>query len=176
VLSRTSGQIPALIENLEIDAGITYTDNEADDRLRTVPLYRERYRLLISRDSPLAAREQVTWAEVGQVPLCLLTPDTQNRRIIDRCLQAAGCTPAPMLASDSMIVLFSHVRLGQWGSVMPARLVEALGLANEVRVIPIEDEEPAPTIGLVVPKREPLPPLTAALVTEARRLASDLSQ
>ena len=31
-------------------------------------------------------RDEVTWKEVGQVPLCLLTPDMQNRRIIDRAL------------------------------------------------------------------------------------------
>lgn len=174
VLTRTSGQIQTLIDNLEIDAGITYADNEADGRLRTVPLYREEYRLLISQDSPIAEREEVTWADVGTVPLCLLTPDTQNRRIIDSRLRAAGCEPAPMLTSDSMIVLFTHVRSGQWASVMPSRLAEALGLANDVRVLPIVDDEPAPTIGLVVPSRMPLPPLTAALVSEAQRLADGL--
>ena len=176
VLSRTSGQIQTLIDNLEIDAGITYTDNEADGRLRTVPLYREQYRLLVARDNEFARRAQVTWREVGQVPLCLLTPETQNRRIIDSRLRAAGCEPSPMLASDSMIVLFSHVRSGQWASVMPSRLAEALGLAHEVQVVPIVDDEPAPMIGLVVPKREPLPPLSAALVTEARRLAIELDR
>ncbi len=174
VLSRTSGQIQALIENLEIDAGITYADDETEGPLRSVPLYREEYRLLVSKDNGFADREQVTWREVGQVPLCLLTADTQNRRLIDSRLRTAGCEPAPMLTSDSMIVLFSHVRSGQWASVMPSRLVEALGLANEVRVLPIVDDAPQPTIALVVPKREPLPPLTAALVTEARRLANDL--
>lgn len=176
VLSRSSGQIPALIENLEIDAGITYADGKIDGVLRSVPLYREQHRLLVSKSSPLASREKVTWSEVGRVPLCLLTPDTQNRHLIDSRLRAAGCEPAPMLTSDSMIVLFSHVRSGHWGSVMPSRLVDALGRANEVQVLPIVDEEPEPTIALVVPKREPLPSLTAALVTEARRLANDLNQ
>ena len=176
VLSRTSGQIRALIENLEIDAGITYAEEETDGPLRSVPLYREEYRLLVSKDNGFADREQVTWREAGQVPLCLLTADTQNRRLIDSRLRAAGCEPTPMLTSDSMIVLFSHVRSGQWASVMPSRLVEALGLANEVRVLPIIDDAPPPTIALVVPKREPLPPLTAALVTEARRLAYELNR
>jgi len=176
VLSRTSSEILKLIENLEVDAGITYTDNEPIGRVQTVPLYREQYRLLTSKDSPLGDRDQVTWAEVGRIPLCLLTPDMQNRRIIDRYLQAAGCEPAPTLVSDSMIVLFSHVRTGQWASVMPARLAEVLGLVNQIRVIPIVGDEHYPTIGLVVPQRDPATPLTAALVTEARRLAATLSQ
>ena len=34
----------------------------------------------------------MTWAEVAQVPLCLLTPDMQNRRIIDGLLRGAGGT------------------------------------------------------------------------------------
>ncbi len=171
VLTRTSTQIAALFENLEIDAALSYDDNEASGRLRSVPLYREQYRLLTARDGRLADRAQVSWAEVGQLPLCLLTPDTQNRRIIDGYLGAAGCEAAPRLVSDSMIVLFAHVRSGQWSTVMPAGLAEALGLADQVSVVPIAASEPFPTISLVVPRREPLPPLTAALVVEAKRLS-----
>ena len=90
ILSRTSIEILALLENLEIDAGITYLDNEPLGRVNAVPLYRERYRLLTSADAPLGNRDSVTWAEVAQVPLCLLTPDMQNRRIIDGLLRGAG--------------------------------------------------------------------------------------
>ena len=55
------------------------------------------------------------------MPLCLLTPDMQNRRIIERLLRDAGGDPHITLESDSMIVLFSHVRTGRWASVMPAQ-------------------------------------------------------
>ena len=171
ILSRTSVEILGLLENLEIDAGVTYVDNEPIGRVQTVPLYHERYRLVTSAESALGDRDQVTWAEVGKIPLCLLTPDMQNRRIIDRYLRAAGCEPAPTLVSDSMIVLFSHVRTGQWASVMPSKLAEVLGLMDTIRVIPIAGDGPSPTVGLVVPHREPTTPLTAALVAEARRLA-----
>lgn len=175
IFSRTSIEILNLLENLEIDAGVTYIDNEPVGRVQTVPLYREQYRLITSANSPLGDRDQVTWAEVGQIPLCLLTPDMQNRRIIDRFLRAAGCEPAPTLASDSMIVLFSHVRTGRWASVMPAKLAETLGLVETIRAIPIVGTEPYPLIGLVVPHREPMTPLTGALVAEAKRLAAELA-
>ncbi|MGE0736484.1 MAG: LysR family transcriptional regulator [Alphaproteobacteria bacterium] len=171
ILSRTSVQILALLENLEIDAGITYLDNEPLGRVRTVPLYREHYRLLIAADSSLGGRDEVTWEEVGKIPLCLLTADMQNRRIIDRYLRAAGAEPAPTLESNSMIVLFAHVRTGSWASIMPAQLAETLGLTDTVRAIPIVGGDPYPTIGLVVPLREPDSSLTAALLTEARGLA-----
>jgi DNA-binding transcriptional LysR family regulator len=176
VYSRTSIEILELLDNLEIDAGITYLGNEPLGRVSTVPLYRERYRLMISADAPLGRRSSVTWAEVAQVPLCLLTPDMQNRRIIDRLLRSAGGESRPTLESDSMILLFSHVRTGRWASVMPAKLAATFGLPDPLRAIPITEPEAAQTIGLVVPEREPMAPLTAALVAEAKRAAMRLDR
>jgi DNA-binding transcriptional LysR family regulator len=171
VLSRTSIDILTQLENADIDAGLTYVDNEPLGRARAIPLYQERYRLLTSADSPLAERTEVSWAEVGAIPLCLLTPDMQNRRIIDRRLRAAGVEPRPTMQSNSVIVLFTHIRTGRWASVMPSVLVDTLGLTAPIRSIPIVDPDPPPVIGLVYPQREPLAPMTAALVTEARRLS-----
>ena len=171
VLSRNSEDILRLLDNLEIDAGVTYLDNEPLGRVTTIPLYRERYRLLISADAPLGKRDKVTWAEVAQVPLCLLTPDTQTRRIIDGLIRAAGGDPQASLESNAMILLFAHVRTGRWASIMPAQLAAALGLTDVLRAIPIVEPEASNAIGLVVPAREPMTPLTAALVAEARRIA-----
>jgi DNA-binding transcriptional LysR family regulator len=174
VLSRTSIEVLEQLDNLEIDAGVTYLDNEPLGRVSTVPLYRERYRLLTSADAPLGDRASVTWAEVARVPLCLLTPNMQNRRIIDGLLRGAGGNPQPTLESNSMIVLFAHVRTGRWASVMPSKLAETLGLTETIRAIPITEPEAVHTIGLVVPAREPMTPLNAALVNEAKRLARTL--
>jgi DNA-binding transcriptional LysR family regulator len=176
IYSRTSIEILDLLENLEIDAGITYLDNEPLGRVQATPLYHERYRLLTSADAPLGNRDTVTWAEVAQVPLCLLTPDMQNRRIIDRLIKSTGGESRPTLESDSMILLFSHVRTGRWASVMPAKLAETLGLTDTLRAIPIVEPEAVQTIGLVVPAREPMMPITAALVREAQRLAPQLDE
>ena len=174
ILSRTSIEVLTLLDNLEADAGVTYIDNEPLGRVNAVPLYQERYRLLTAADAPLGNRDRVTWAEVARVPLCLLTPDMQNRRIIDALLRSAGGEAQPTLESDSMIVLFAHVRTGRWASVMPARLAETLGLTATTRAIPIAEPEAVHTIGLVVPVREPMTPLNAALVAQARRLATTL--
>ena len=110
------------------------------------------------------------------MPLCLLTPDMQNRRIIDRLLMSTGAESRPTLESDSMILLYSHVRTGRWASVMPAKLAATLGLPDTLRAIPITDPEAVQIIGLVVPAREPMTPTTAALVTEAQRLAPQLDE
>jgi DNA-binding transcriptional LysR family regulator len=65
IVSRTSIQVLSMLENLEVDAGLTYLDNEPLGRVNTVALYHEEYRLLTSRSAELGDRDQVTWAEVG---------------------------------------------------------------------------------------------------------------
>ena len=174
ILSRTSTEVLSMLENLEVDAGLTYIDNEPLGRMRAVPLYLEQYRLLTSESSPLGERDKVTWAEVAKIPLCLLTPDMQNRRIIDGLLHAAGGQVDPTLESNSMIVLFSHVRTGRWASVMPEKLADTLGLTEHLRSIPIVEPDVVHQIGLVVPPREPMAPLASALVAEASSLAKSM--
>jgi DNA-binding transcriptional LysR family regulator len=177
IFSRTSTETLRQLENLEVDAGITYLDNEPLGRVRTVPLYSEAYCLLIAAESPLGDRAQVTWAEVGNIPLCLLTPDMQNRRIIDGLLAAAGHEHvAPTLESNSMIVLFSHIRTRQWATVMPSRLAETLGLDEVIRAIPIVEPSAIHTIGLVVPNRDVTSPPAAALIAEAIEVAATLER
>ena len=133
IYSRTSIEILELLDNLEIDAGITYLGNEPLGRVTALPLYHERYRLLTSADAPLGNRDSVTWAEVAQVPLCLLTPDMQNRRIIDRLLRSAGGESRPTLESDSMILLFSHVRAND--NVIVALQVETADCIKNIEEI-----------------------------------------
>lgn len=174
ILSRRSNEVLTLLDELEIHAGITYLDNEPLGHVNTVPLYHEHYCLFVAPDHPLAKNACVTWQDAGALPLCLMTPDMQNRRIIDRHLGHAGFTAPPRLESDSMIVLFAHVKSGQWASVMPAKFAETIGDNQAIRAIPIEDSGAANLIGLVVPHREPMTPLTAALVDTARKIAPKL--
>jgi DNA-binding transcriptional LysR family regulator len=175
IVSCTSIEVLGLLENLEVDAGLTYLDNEPLGKVRSVPLYDESYRLITAPDSLFGDRDQVTWSEVGEVPLCLLTPDMQNRRIIDRALLAAGTQAKPTLTSNSIIVLYTHVKTGRWASVMPAKLADTLGLSDAVRSIPIVDPKVTYRIGLVVPLRDPMTPMVAALVQTAREVAPTLA-
>ncbi len=172
ILSRTSAQILTLLENLEIDAGLTYLDNEPLGRLNTVPLYKESFCLLVADDGALSDRARVKWTELSELPLCLLTHDMQTRRIIDGLLKGVKTEARPTLESDFMILLFAQVRTGQWATVMPTKIAEAFGPAEGVHAIPIVEPGATHTIGLVVPSREPMTPLNIALVSEARRIAA----
>ncbi len=172
VISRTSVEILSLVGNLDADVGITYLDNQPLGRVVSLPLYRERYRLITAAGSPLSDRESVTWAEVASLPLCLLTPDMQNRRLIDQHLTEAGVSVRPSLESNSMIVLFSHIRTGKWASIMPLNLAETLGFAEPIRAIPIVEPDASHLVGLVAAAREPRSPLAAAFLDEMGAMAS----
>ena len=175
ILSRTSIEVLSLLGNFDIEAGITYLDNEPLGRVVSVPLYSERYQLITAVGNALADRERVTWAEVAELPLCLLTPDMQNRRIIDQHLAEAGANARPTLESNSMIVLFSHIRTGKWSSIMPLNLAETFGFAEPIRAIPIAEPDASHLVGLVAARREPHTPLVKALLDEAMTLAGDIA-
>jgi DNA-binding transcriptional LysR family regulator len=172
VVSRNSLQVLSQLDNFEIDAGITYLDNEPLGRVTSVPLYAERYNLVTATGTPLSERGNVTWKEMADVRLCLLTPDMQNRRIINQHLADAGVSIKPMLESNSMVVLLSHVGTGRWASIMPRNVARSFGFTREICTIPIIEPEASHVVGLVAPHREPFTPLVSALLHQARTLTA----
>jgi DNA-binding transcriptional LysR family regulator len=166
--SRSTVEIITELENLELDAALGYLTPELG-HARTVPLYREHYCLVIAAADPIAARPSLLWAEIPDVPLCLLGTDMQNRRIIDGKLRAAGRSANPTLESNAITLLLSHVQTGQWASILPTALIQAFELPTTIRPVPIADSGEIPLVGLIYPQREPLTPLVAAFVVEARR-------
>ncbi|MBS0560805.1 MAG: LysR family transcriptional regulator [Proteobacteria bacterium] len=170
VLSCSSVEILAMLDGLEADAGISYLGNEPLGRARAIPLYTERYRFVTAPGGPLSGRDGTTWAELAAVPLCLLTPDMQNRRIIDRLMRGAGAEPRPTLESNSVVALLAHVQTGQWASVLPESIATTLGAGAGLRALPVEEPAVSHEVGLILPDRDPMTALTAALAAEARGL------
>jgi DNA-binding transcriptional LysR family regulator len=171
ILSRTSYEILDEIERLEIEAGITYLENEPLGRVAQVPLYQENYRLLVAAGSLLASHATVTWKEAAAQPLCLLTGNMQNRRIINQHLSRAGATVVPTIESNSAIALVAHVITGRWASIVPQALADMFGKSSGLAAVPISDGEARHLVGLIAPWREPHTPVIAALLDEARRIA-----
>ena len=169
ILSRTSVEILTGIEALDLEAGITYLDNEPLGRVASVPLYAEFYRLLIAPGSELAGRRQVTWGELSAVPLCLLTSDMQNRRIVNQHLGEAGVAAVPMIESNSTMALVSHVLTARWASVVPKKLADMFAADGRLMSIPIVEPEVEHTVGLITAKRDPQTPVLQALLDEALR-------
>ena len=170
ILSRTSVEILTGIEALDLEAGITYLDNEPLGRVAQVPLYTEFYRLLTAAGSELAGRRQVAWGDLSAVPLCLLTSDMQNRRIVNQHLGEAGVQATPMIESNSTIALVAHVLTGRWASVVPKRLADLFVTDGRLVSIPIVEPEAEHTVGLITARRDPQTPVLQALVDDAVRM------
>lgn len=170
ILSRTSVEILQMIDDFQIDAGISYLDNEPLGKVSTVPLYDERYMLVCAADSELAARSSVGWADLDGQRMCLLTSDMQNRRIINRNLAEAGVTPQATVESSSTVVLVAHVLEGGWITILPEDIASFLAQGKPLAVVPLERPQAVHAVGLVAPWREPHTPVLDALLTEARRM------
>ena len=174
ILSRTSAEILTGIENLELDAGITYLDNEPLGRVAQAPLYSEFYRFLCAPNAPLAKLARVRWSDLVAEPLCLLTGDMQNRRIINTHMAEAGLRVAATVESNSTIALIAHVKSGRWSSVVPKKLAEMFIGSGDLVSLPIVEPEAEHLVGLITTKREPQTPVLQALLDEAARLSSRL--
>ena len=170
VLSQSSEEIVRALNDFSIEAGVTYLDNEPVEGLVSVPLYRERYCLFIAASHALAGRDSVTWLEAASEPLGLLTPNMQNRRIIDRAFLAANAHPSPRLETNSIMNLMASVRAMGLASIMPEYFINILGPMEGIRAVPLSEPRLEHEVGLVAVSRDPASPLVAALFAAARGL------
>ena len=168
VLSQSSIDILRNLEDFSIDVGLTYLDNEPIEGMRSEAVYMERYCLLVRADHRLAHTRSVTWAEAAIEPLCLLTPDMQNRRIIDRAFREANCAPVPRLETNSVINLCANVHLMGLASIIPEYFLEVIGPVSDVRAVPLTNPLVEHSVGLVAVDRDPVSPLVLAAFECAR--------
>jgi DNA-binding transcriptional LysR family regulator len=169
-LSLTSRQIERGLHDFELELGLTYLDSEPLQGVRTLPLYRERYVLLTPARGPLGDQASVGWAEAAAMPLCLLTEDMQNRRIVNALFAEAGVEPRPTIETNSVSTLYSHVRDGTWSSVVAQPWLQVFGVPEGLRAIPLVAPEATRGIGLVWLDRDPEPLLAVAMLNIARML------
>jgi DNA-binding transcriptional LysR family regulator len=178
IVSHTSREIQRGLDGFEIDVGVTYLDNDPLARVRTTELYRERYVLITHGGEPLGRRESVTWGEAAKLPLCLLTPSMQNRRILDSYFHQAGTDVQAVMETNSLVTLWSHVRFGAWSTVVPHTFLLLLGQPGHLVAVPLVEPIGSHTVGLVASSRDPLTPMTRAFIAFAGevRLAADIER
>lgn len=165
VLSLTSAEIQRGLTDGELDAGLTYLTSAVPSAFRTQRLYDERYLLLTSDDHPLAARDEVGWAEAAALPLCLLTTDMQYRRIVDGLFRRAGAVVSPRMETNSISTLCAHVRAGTFSSVIPQAWLCLMGVPPGTGVVPLTGPVATSRVGLLTLDRK-TPSLTVAALLD----------
>jgi len=170
IYSQNSRQIERGLHDFELEVGLTYLDSEPLEGVRPLHLYRERYLLLTPAGGTFGRRRTVTWAEAATEPLCLLTEDMQNRRIVNALFAEAGAEPRPTVETNSISTLYAHVRDGGWSSVAAHTWLHGFGVPDGLRAVPLVEPEATRAIGLVVLDRDPEALLARALLEVAREL------
>lgn len=166
--SLSSKAIKSGLADFSLDAGLTYLEPGQLDRAAgtaDIELFQELYCLVARPDvvGDLAAGKTLSWSAAARLPLGLLTSDMQNRRIINEAFTRAGVMPEPRFESNSYLAILALVRTRNFATVLPRVQVEA-GLTEELHVWDLAEPEISTSVGLVVPKRDPALPVTAALL------------
>ena len=157
------------LDSFELDLGITYLEDPRLKGFQVLPLYRERHVLLARNPDPRLIKADLSWTDIGKLPLCLLTPNMQNRCLIDAAFRQAGIMPKVMLETDSIFALYAHVRSAGLYSIVPHSLLNLFEMRQEVTALPLNPEL-SREIGLIARCQEFPSPIQDAAWNIAQRL------
>ncbi|TWI37158.1 DNA-binding transcriptional LysR family regulator [Paracoccus sulfuroxidans] len=170
VRSMSSRAIQKALETFSIDGGITYLDNEPLENIRRIPLYHERYVFACHRDHPLAQSCSVDWKVAAAQPLCLLSDDMQNRRILNDIAASAGVALRPQITCNTFLGIATHLQAGRWCAIVPHTFGFLFGPGNELVLRDMSSPARSQTLGLVLLNRALQSPMATALQAAARQI------
>ncbi|UXA20444.1 LysR family transcriptional regulator [Mycobacterium sp. SMC-4] len=165
----SSREIARRLADFEIDAGLTYLDDESPPGCRQTALYREHYVLLAPQSSPVMSDVSISWAAAATLPLCALTPEMRNRRIINAHMAAAGVDFAPVVEADTVGAIFAHLLNSEFATIASHAWLHAFGVPDGMAVRPMSDNRDGPTVGVITLARAPESPVSAAVHAAAVR-------
>lgn len=157
ILSMSSPDIEAGLENLSVDMALGYTDRikTRAAQITTIDQYTERYFLLRRAAQPAEAAglrivdQAVSWEAASRLPLSLLTPEMHNRAIVDAAFKQAGVKIKPIIETNSILTLGLSVLMGEVSSILPGALVDVLRGYAELEAVPLTGPEVLTPIGFM---------------------------
>jgi DNA-binding transcriptional LysR family regulator len=161
VKSLSSDDIIRDLDNFDLDLGLTYLEDQRLEGFRVHPLFRERYVLLARNAQSVGNRAQISWADAAKLPLCLLTQNMQNRRVITAAFRRSRAEPNVVIETDSMFALYSHVLCAEVFSIVPHSMLCLLDMRHELTAVPLTPELNR-AIGLIALDHDPPSPVVAA--------------
>jgi len=159
----SSREIARRLANFEVDAGLTYFDEETPPGCRRTVLYQETYVLLAPADEPLMVESSVTWAQAATLPLCALIPEMRNRRIIDAYMAAAAVHFAPVVETDTVGAIYAHLSSSRLATIASHAWLYAFGVPTGFVARPMSGDHHGPTVGLITLARQPDSPVADAV-------------
>lgn len=173
VNSTTSVEIQNGLDKFELDAALTYLDNEPLVNVRKRQLYKEKYMFVTSAHGPFAKSHAITWHDAASENLCLLHEGMQNRRVLNNIARSVGLKLAPTVTTNSFLAVCSYVCSGVWSSIIPHTFSYLFSGCKDLILIDLIEPVHSQSIGLVASDRDPMPPLAQALLQCAARVNFD---
>jgi len=161
--SAPSSQIWQGLEEFSLDAGITYLEQEIPKSLKTEVLYDERYVLLAPPALAPRTEGTVTWREAAGLPLCLLTKNMRNRRILNEVFEEVGVEPNLIMETNALTAALAQVETGTAATIAPEKLAASLPFSSSAIQLSLVEPEVAKPMCLAVVEREPALPAILAL-------------
>ena len=159
VLSLSTPVILQRLKDQDLHLGLLYDRSVADEAYDVLPLFSERYVLVASEQVSLP--RELSWAEVSELPLCVLSRDMQNRQMIEEIFRKLEATPNIVLETNVIRVLLTEALSGRAFSIMPLSALPALYAGAGIRTHAITPEH-AEDICLVRLRHERQPALSEA--------------
>jgi DNA-binding transcriptional LysR family regulator len=169
VKSMTSEEIMRGMDDFELDLGLTYLEDQRLEGFKVHPLFRERYVLLAKDSAAVGGRTEMSWTEAAILPLCLLTPNMQNRRIVNAAFRRSKVQPNVVVETNSMFALYSHVLRANIFTIVPHSLLSIVDMRHELTAVALTPEWTR-AIGLIALEKDPLSPIVLAALTVAQNL------
>jgi DNA-binding transcriptional LysR family regulator len=151
-----------------LDAGLTYGDSIIKDLVTVETLYEESYVLLAPVEMVAGHSGPISWAAVAELPLSLLEPSMQNRRILDRMFAELALKPRIVAETNGFLTSMVMAREGLAATLVPKVLVTSLGAMEGTVVLHLDDPQLSKPICLASPVRQSEMPVVRALRSVAK--------
>lgn len=121
VLELPTGELERQVREGELALGVAYGP-ASGDQVAWEDLFQEELALIVSRRHEFARRASVTFAEIAQTPLALLTRTYVSRSIIDAAFVEAMRTPLVKIEMNSIDAILQMVANTGLATILAARM------------------------------------------------------
>ncbi len=161
IYSESTQKIVRKLNDFSLDAGILYFDN--GDPETTVKLYEERYVFIAPNSLMVSKEKQITWAEVAQIPLCLLTQNMKNRQHIDQHFLKLEISPNIVTEASDFTAVLAQVARGNAATIAPVSVAETFLDLKSTKQLDMSSPVMTHSVGLSIKDQSPVLPVIEAL-------------
>lgn len=153
------------LDTFSLDVAIGYMDSVSMARRNVLPLYTERFSLLVPDVEAFRNRNCISWSEASALPLAMLKPSMQERSFVDQAFQNAGVNPKPKVEADSILHLMFQVQFTELCTIIPSHFTRLPGLHPGTKALELVDPVLTREVGLFWPEAECTMPMAEVMVS-----------